>query len=169
MNELFRLVLWVIVLAITLIGFFLVLGVLFPTQLGKTRTALQSMPGRAFLLGLVNFAFFGLIDFFLFFLTDAGAGRVTGVLRGILFFPALIILALLAITLSMGLTSMSKLLGERILPDLSSLKQAIWGCVFLVLACAVPFVGWFLLLPYIGLMSIGAFLLSLFQRTTTTQ
>jgi sorbitol-specific phosphotransferase system component IIBC len=59
---------------------------------------------------------------------------------------------------------MSNLLGERIFPDQSAWKQTIWGTVILSFACALPIVGWFLLLPYVGFVGIGAFILGLFQR-----
>jgi hypothetical protein len=32
------------------------------------------------------------------------------------------------------------------------------------LPCALPLAGWFLILPYAGLMGIGAFILGFFQR-----
>jgi len=59
---------------------------------------------------------------------------------------------------------MSGLIGERILPDLPAWKQLPWGTVCLALACALPFVGWFLLLPYVGFIGIGAVILGFFQR-----
>jgi sorbitol-specific phosphotransferase system component IIBC len=76
----------------------------------------------------------------------------------------LIIIVLLTVMLSFGLTAASSFIGERVLPDASSLKQNFWGTVVLCFACALPFVGWFLLLPYIGFVGIGAFILGIFQR-----
>jgi len=60
------------------------------------------------------------------------------------------------------------LIGERIFPDLSISKQTIWGTACLSLACALPFVGWFLLLPYVGLTGIGAVILGFLQSRTTS-
>src|SRR5258706_14692501 len=85
-------------------------------------------------------------------------------IKPLLTIPALLITALLATMLSFGLAGMTSLIGERILPELTSWRQSILGTVCLCFACALPFVGWFLLFPYAGLVGIGAFILSLFQR-----
>jgi hypothetical protein len=85
-------------------------------------------------------------------------------IKGILTIPAVVILASLGIVLSMGLAGMSNLIGERTFPDLSAWRQTLWGTVCLSLACALPFVGWFLLFPYIGFAGIGAMILGYFQR-----
>jgi hypothetical protein len=85
-------------------------------------------------------------------------------LQLILTIPAVVILGILAIVLSFGLAGMSNLIGERLFPDLPAWKQSLWGTVCLALACALPFVGWFLLLPYVGLIGIGAVILGFFQR-----
>jgi hypothetical protein len=74
--------------------------------------------------------------------------------------------AFLAILLSFGLAAMSHQLGERIFSSVSVWQQIIWGTVSLSLACAVPFVGWFLLLPYVSFISIGAVILGFFRRNS---
>jgi len=43
-------------------------------------------------------------------------------------------------------------------------KKSIWGSVLLTFACALPFVGWFLLLPYLVFLGFGAVVLGFFQR-----
>ena len=78
---------------------------------------------------------------------------------------AIIILALLAIALSLGLAGMSTMIGERVFPELPLWKQSLWGAVCLSLACALPFVGWFLLFPYVGFVSIGSVILGFLQKT----
>jgi sorbitol-specific phosphotransferase system component IIBC len=55
-------------------------------------------------------------------------------------------------------------LGEKMFSSAESLKRTIWGSVLLTLACALPFVGWFLLFPYVALTGFGAVILSFFQR-----
>jgi hypothetical protein len=47
---------------------------------------------------------------------------------------------------------------------MSPALRTAYGAVILALACALPFIGWFGLLPYAGLLGIGAFILSFFQR-----
>jgi sorbitol-specific phosphotransferase system component IIBC len=122
------------------------------------------MPGRSFWVGLVNFLFFGVILIVLLILTDGN--RIPDVLRVILYIPTFILVATLAVILSLGLSSTVNILGERIFPELNTIKRSVWGSVILSFACALPFVGWFLLLPYVGLTSFGAVILGFFQRET---
>ena len=160
MTDIFRLSFIIILLTIALAAYFLVIGALFTNRVANTQRVITAMPGRSFGVGLVNFAFFGVIALVLF----SVAGNAGDFIRFILTVPALLITAILAIMLSFGLAGMSNLLGERIFPDQSAWKQTIWGTVILSFACALPIVGWFLLLPYVGFVGIGAFILGLFQR-----
>lgn len=160
MSDMVRLLLVVILLTIGLAAYFLVVNALFPQRIAKTKSMIQSMPARSFGIGVVNFVFFAVIALVLFSVAE-NAGPF---IKGILTIPATIILASLTIVLSMGLAGMSNIIGERIFPDLSVWKQTLWGTVCLSLACALPFVGWFLLFPYIGFAGIGAVILGYFQR-----
>jgi hypothetical protein len=160
MNEFYRLILWLAALISGLIGYFLVLGALFSKRTAKTQAAIAAMPNRALGIGAVNFVFFSVIAFILFSVSDSAGG----VVRVILTIPALAIIAALVVALSFGLAGVVNVVGERVLPEASSLKGTIWGTVFLGLACALPFVGWFLMLPYVGLVGIGAFIIGFFQR-----
>jgi hypothetical protein len=160
MSDILRLILALILLTIGLAAFFLVLNALFSERVTKAKLVVQSMPARSFGIGLVNFVFFFVIAAVLLSVAE-NAGPF---IRGILTIPALIILVFLVIVLSLGLAGMSNLLGERIFPDFSSWKQTFWGTVCLSLACALPFVGWFLLLPYVCFVGIGAVILGFFQR-----
>jgi hypothetical protein len=164
MNDIFRLTLIIILLTITFASYFLVIHALFANRVGKTQNVINQTPGRSFGLGLVNLLFFGVIAFVLLMLIDGNANRVEGFIRVILFFPTLIIWIFLTSLLSIGLTSMVKVLSERIFPDLSSWKQIIWGSVVLCFACALPFVGWFLLLPFLSFVGIGATILGFLQK-----
>jgi len=160
MSDIVRLILIIILLTIGLVAYFLVANALFPQRIAKTKAMIQSMSARSFGVGLVNFVFFAVIAIVLL----AVAENTGAFLERILNIPAIIILAFLAIVLSFGLTGMSNLIGERILPDVSAWKQTLWGTVCLSLACALPFVGWFLLLPYAGFVGVGAVILGFFQR-----
>ena len=163
MTDILRLFFIIILLTIALTSYFLVLGALFTNRVAKTQRVLTAMPGRSFGVGLVNFLFFGVIALVLFSLSD----KAGSVIKVILTIPALLITAVLAIMLSFGLVGIVNLLGERIFPDTSSWKQTVFGSTILSFACALPFVGWFLLFPYVGFTGIGAFILGLFQRETT--
>ncbi|MBI5962495.1 MAG: hypothetical protein HY863_03380 [Chloroflexi bacterium] len=160
MTDILRLSFIIILLTIALSAYFLVIGVLFTNRVAKTQRVITAMPGRSFGVGLVNFAFFGVIALVLF----SVAGNAGEFIRFILTVPALLITAVLVIMLSFGLAGTSNLLGERIFPDQPAWRQTAWGTVILSFACALPIVGWFLLFPYIGFVGIGAFILGLFQR-----
>jgi hypothetical protein len=127
----------------------------------KTQSIINQTSGRAFGLGLVNFLFFGVIAIVLLSVAE----NTGAFAKGVLTIPALLILAFLTVLLSLGLTGMVNVLSERLFPDMSLPKRNIWSAVILCFACALPFVGWFLLLPYVGFVSIGASILGFFQRS----
>jgi hypothetical protein len=161
MSDILRPILVILVLTIGLVAYFLAAGALFPERVARTKSVIQSLPGRSFGIGLVNFVFFSVIALVLFSVSErVGSGFV----KGILTIPALLIIAFLTMMLSFGMAGTAALLGERLFPDLSTWKQTVRGTICLSLACALPFAGWFLLLPYTGLVGIGAFILGLFQR-----
>ena len=160
MTDILRLFFIIILLTIGLAAYFLVIGALFASRVTRAQQVINQMPARAIGVGLVNFLFFGVIAMILLSVAE----NATGAIKAILTLPALLITALLAITLSIGLAGMVNVMGERILPEHSSLKKSIGGSVLLTLSCALPFVGWFLLLPYAALLGFGAVIIGLFQR-----
>lgn len=161
MNDILRLTLVIVLLTITLAAHFLVMSTLFPSRVTKTQNIIHLTLGRSFGLGMVNFLFFGLIAFVMLSLADH-AGQFV---KGLLTIPALLILGLLSILLSIGLTATIQHLAERIFPDMVDWKRKLWSAVILCTACALPFVGWFLLLPYVSFVGIGATILSFFQKS----
>jgi sorbitol-specific phosphotransferase system component IIBC len=161
MSGIFRIFIIILPLTISLAAYFLAAHVLFPARVGKTKAILQSMPARSFGVGLVNFSFFFIIAIILFSTADNVDNEF---LKGVIMLPGLIILAFISIMLTFGLAGMTSHVGERIVPDMLPWKQTFWGTVCLSFACALPFIGWFLLFPYIGLVGIGAFILGIFQR-----
>ncbi|MBL8100095.1 MAG: hypothetical protein JNK81_13000 [Anaerolineales bacterium] len=163
MNELFTNFFRVLLLTISLTSYFLVINALFTNRVSKTQNIIHQTAGRSFGLGLVNALFFGAIGLFLLMLLDGN--RVPDLLRVILIFPTFIVWAFLFSLMSIGLTSMVKNLSEKIFPDLTSWKQIVWGSVVLCFACALPFVGWFLLIPFILFISIGAAILGIVQKS----
>ena len=160
MSDILRLFLIIVLLTIGLAAFFLVVGILFAQRVERIKSVIRSIPGRSFGIGLVNFVFFTVLALVLFSLAE-NAGAVA---KGILTIPAILITAFLAVMLSFGFAGMTNLIGEHLLPDVIPWKQTVWGSVSLSLACALPIVGWFLLLPYSGFLGVGAFILGLFQR-----
>ena len=162
MNTILPLFLAVLILTIGLAAYFLVFGALFPSRVTKTQSAILHSRGRAFWVGLVNFLFFGVVALALYAIGEnAGSG-----LRTVLVIPSLFITAALLFILGLGLTGMVNTLGEHIFPDQSAWMQTALGTVILTFACAVPVAGWFILLPYAGLVGFGAVILGFFQRET---
>jgi hypothetical protein len=161
MTDLLRLTLIIILLTITFASYFLVIGALFTNRVNKTKNVIDQTPGRSFGLGMVNFLFFGAIAFALLSVAE----NTGAFIKGLLTIPALIILTFLTILLSIGLTGMVKILSERIFPDLTSWKQIAWGSVVLCFACALPFIGWFLLLPCVAFIGIGGTILGIVQKS----
>jgi hypothetical protein len=160
MTDLFRAFFIIILLTISLASYFLVISALFTNRVSKTQNVINQTPGRSFGLGMVNFLFFGAIAFALLSIAESTGAFI----KGLLTIPALLILTFLIALSSIGLTSMVKVLSERIFPDLTSWKQIIWGSVVLCFACALPFVGWFLLIPCVMFIGIGAAILGLVQK-----
>jgi hypothetical protein len=143
--------------ALCLVALFLVLETLFPRLVARTHDAAEAMPGRAFLLGLVNFLF-------LFALLAVLSALGENLRIGALQLLALLVLALLLILLTFGLAGVAQLLGARLAPERGPLARTLWGAAALTLACLTPFLGWFGLLPYTALLGLGAFILSWFRR-----
>ena len=160
MDNIVGFVILVVLLAVGLVGFFLVVEALFPVRVEKTRFAAQHMAGRSLMVGVVNFLFFGVIALVLFSISN----NTTGLVKGIVFIPALFLTGVLLIGLSFGLTGMVGVLGERLFPDQSAWKRTLWSTLAFSFGIAVPVAGWFLLLPYIGLTGLGAFILSFFSK-----
>ena len=163
MNDILRLLSIVILLTISLAAYFLVIGTLFTARMEKTQRVINAMPARAFGVGLVNVLFFGVIAVVLFSIAESA----NGFLKGILTIPALVIAALLMILLSLGLTGMVNSFSAKLFADVILWRCNLWGAVILCLACALPFVGWLLLFPYLGFVGVGAVILSFFQREHT--
>jgi hypothetical protein len=160
MTDILRPFIIIILLTASLAAYFLVIGALFAKRVARTQRVINQLLGRAFLVGLVNLLFFGVIAIVLFSVAE-NAG---GVIKVILTMPALLITAVLMVMLSFGLASMVNVIGERVFPEHSAVKKTAGGTVIIAFACALPFVGWFLLLPYAGLVGFGAVILGFFQR-----
>ena len=161
MADIVRLFFIVFLIVVGLTAYVLVVNALFAPRITRTKSIARSTPVRSLGIGLVNFLFFAAIALVLLSVAE----NTGTVLRAILTLPALVILALLTIGLSLGLTAMANLIGEQIFSDLPARKQLLWGTVCLALACALPFVGWFLLFPYVGLSGMGAVLLGFLKRS----
>jgi hypothetical protein len=162
MKELLTVSLAIVIMTFNLIPLFIVLSALFPARTAKTLEIANRTPGRAFVIGMVNFIFFLVIAMTLFTLAE----KVDGLFKAILILPAIVMAVILSIALGLGLVSISNLIGERLSPALSAWKRTFWGTLLLGLGGSVPILGWFLLLPYAAWVGMGAFLLGFFQKTS---
>ena len=151
MTEIIRVILLVILLAVAF----------FNKRVLKTLNVAKQLPARSLGIGFVNFLFFGTITVVLFAIAQGAGNELISL---IVLIPSLLLTTVLVIFLSLGLTAMVGILGERIFPDLSAWRQSFWGTVILTFASAIPFVGWFLLFPFIALTGFGAVILGFFQR-----
>ena len=157
MNQFLVAILAVVFLAISLSAFFLVFGMLFPSRIAKTHLILTDMFGRSFLVGLGNAAFFLAIALGIFALARSLRIEALGIL-------SMILLAFLAIGIIFGLAGMVQLVSEKLFPQFSSLRRTVAGALTLGLACGLPFVGWFGLLPLVCILGLGAFITSFFYH-----
>jgi hypothetical protein len=125
---------------------------LFDARVEAARAVLGASALRAFIIGF-NVLFFGLI--IIAILSSAAAAAP------VLWLPALAVLIMLLIAAGVGLSAFAQNLGERLLPQSSGLRQHLVSAAMLYCGCLLPFAGWFVLLPYVLCVSVGAFLLSM--------
>lgn len=136
--------------------FFLVICILFPKKTEITQLAIDSMPGRSFLLGVVNTVFFGAIT-----LAIIAIGEATGM--QVISLIAVIFLVFYAILFAIGLSSMAKILGMRLAIEKPFYSQTLIGGTALILSCLTPFIGWFLLFPYLGMTGVGGLIIGFYR------
>ena len=150
MGEILGVIILTLLGGLALAALLTVLLHLLPQQVQKTRTILESSPKRAFVVGLVNFIFFGLLATF-------GAER-----RELLqLIAVLIVLTLLGLS-AVGLTAVTHLLRQRMY-DSRTVNDTFKTAVLLIAAGLSPVVGWFVLTPLTLLTSLGAVIISLFR------
>ncbi|MFO8035374.1 MAG: hypothetical protein R6U57_01925 [Anaerolineales bacterium] len=144
----------------TFIALFLILKLLFPKRLNSILEKAEGRSKRAFWLGAVNTLFFAALSLGLFALGDQV--KVVSLL-------AFAVIGVYTLGFFMGLAGMSQLVGLRFLPEKNLHVQWIWGSLILLLACLSPFVGWFLILPYLAFRGFGAVVISYFQNRQLSQ
>lgn len=154
--DILRILILMIGVGVSLSALFNVLVALFPTRIEYTRHEAETATVRAFFLGLVNFLFFGALTL--------GFMTLGSNIHGIFFLPGFLFLSLIGVGVTFGLGGVVQLVGNRLFAAQSPVRQTSWGAVTLYLASLAPFVGWFGVLSYIGLLGLGAFILSFFHK-----
>jgi MFS family permease len=150
---------WFVVFALVLMGAGLaalavLCNALLPDFIRRARDQAAQRTRRAFLVGLINFVFFGLIALALLSARFAPI-KVVGVI------VATIVLTFLVLGASVN----ALWIGERLRPnDTSVTRQVIAGIVTVELAEMYPLVGWIVVPLFLASIGLGAVILALFQR-----
>ena len=153
--ETFYTILLSILALITLVASLIFIRGLFPVRVSKVQVTLEDNWKRSFWLGLLNTI---LITIFVFGFGSLGNGSP------LFYLPAFAMYGAFLIGLLFGFSAFVQILGERLFPDLDPVKRDVKaGSVFL-LTSLLPFVGWFLLFPYVISLSVGAVVITLFQN-----
>ncbi len=152
MDNAARLIVFGTLSAVGLAATFLTFGALFPGVIRRTGRAADQSPTKSFWLGLVNVLFLAALGLGLSAIAENSRLEI-------LQLPALVVFSVLTLLLALGLTAVSSIVGARLLPGASSFRQRSGGAIVLILAALTPFVGWFLLFPYTGLLGVGAVIL----------
>jgi hypothetical protein len=157
MDQILSLALAVPLVGATLVALFAVMGVLFRTWVERTHELAETQARRSLLVGLVN-----VVSLTALTLALAMIGQNADL--GILSVINILLLAAAAVAIVFGLAGMVRLVGAHLIPAAAQTRQAVWGGVALVLACLTPYVGWFLLFPYVAMRGLGAFVLVIASR-----
>jgi len=161
MNNIFGLLLLILFGGAGLISIFVIVNLLLPVPVARTRAALETSLGRSLLLGLVNDLFaFVLVAGLLWLAQQVGGGVVAGIL-GLLALLVLLIVGLLSL---LGLAALSNVLGMRI--GQSGINSVTRGSVLLLLSGLTPYLGWFIVTPLIVWTALGAAIQAVVQKKT---
>jgi hypothetical protein len=165
--EMLAMILLVLCGGAAIIALLTAVRLLAPGPVQRAGQALEAIPSRAFLLGLVNLLFLGALAL--------GLGSLAALIEENWLEPAvwlatlvallslLVILFLAALAL-VGLSALASLLGTRMGAARKGLQGDLKGGLLLVLACLAPYIGWFLFLPAVVFTSVGASAHALFRR-----
>jgi len=129
-------------------------GLLFPTLIGRAGDEAEQRHGRAVLLGLLNGLLLAAIAAIMAVLGERLRVPVFSIIGGL-------VLVALVIGLLLGLAAMSVLLGRKLKPDLAGWPQALWGSGAWILASLAPYLGWFLFVPYLLFRGFGGVVMAL--------
>ena len=134
--------------------------ILLPNLSSLTERVLETMPGRSFALGAINFIFFLTVAAVL---SQIGQG-IGGFFGGLFSLTALTIALILLLLLTIGLAGLVRLIGERMNDGRTlSTAQLLRAAALLISAALAPLAGWFVLTPLALFTSLGAIIIALVQ------
>lgn len=144
----------VLLITLSLPAVFAAVMLLFPEPIAQARYNLETHPWRSFFLGLLTFAAVVLLEALLISVATM-VGRLIEE-PVFLSFLGIVLIVTLGMPLLIGLNAavqiVSHRLGELNRPAFTYLR----GGGLLLLACLMPFVGWFVFTPTIAWASIGS-------------
>jgi hypothetical protein len=135
-------------IAAGLVGLILWTALVFPQPTERARRSLEARPGRCFVAGIAATLLLG-VPALVMIHAPHGLVKLAG---WALALP-------LVAGLATGLSGMAQLLGERLRelsPAMTPLAALVRGAVTIELSAIIPFVGWFLFAPVVGLTVTGA-------------
>jgi hypothetical protein len=151
----------ILAIAAGLIGLLIWTSLIFASPTARARAALEFRTGRCFLTGV------GLT-----LILGAPVLRLLPSPNGLVKIVGWALLLPLAAALVTGLSAMAQLLGDRLRalsPALTPLGALVRGALIVELAAIIPFLGWFLFAPLVGLTVTGAGVLGCVGRTGSTR
>lgn len=161
MPELIRFILIALFSGWTLMAFLIAIGLLLPGFTNLTAQVLRTMPGRSFLLGLVNTLFLGIIGVVIVQIGQSIGGFFGGVF-GLVGLSVLLVLLGLG---ALGMAGMTWLMHQRLYGDAAAaLPTLLRTTLIFISALFAPIFGWFILLPLAFSTSLGATLIALIQQ-----
>ncbi|MFZ1401420.1 MAG: hypothetical protein WAS33_31230 [Candidatus Promineifilaceae bacterium] len=140
----------------TLAALLVLLPALLPGRVARAQQVAQNSPGRSFVIGLVNVLFFGVVGAIF-----AQGGDVGGLIA------LLILLAIAAVT-AVGLSAINQIVQTRLYPREDGVKVGLKTAVLLIAGGLVPLLGWLVVAPVLLLISLGAGIIALVRRKSST-
>lgn len=152
MNNLFDLLIIIILGGASILAFFAVTVLLLPEPINKVQKTLEAMTAKSIVIGLVNFVFASTLVLLFIWLGE----KIGGVIAAVLAIIGVLIAVVLAALTLVGLIAFAQLLGIRSGKESPPLITITRGAGLLLLAGIAPYIGWFLLTPLVIWAGIGA-------------
>jgi hypothetical protein len=137
------------------IAFFLIIEALFAKIVEQCHVIVEENTGRSFWIGLVNTIFFSALIALFLFLADRIGQPLIAITSVILF-------VIFIIGMIFGLAAVIQVIGDKVFTDYSGFRKKSFSAGLILLGCLTPYIGWFGLLPYILIVSFGAFAIRTF-------
>ena len=159
MADVYTVLFIVIGILISVPALLVALNLLMPQVTERAERRLGQSPGKSFAVGLP-------VTAVILFWSLANFESNVGLLQT----SAFIILFLGMALGCIGGAGMARLLGQRIAPlsdTHSHIHFLLRGAIVYELAALVPFVGWFVFAPIVGIMAVGAAVLAVFSKQSS--